>query len=103
MSESDPKVAGTPQIAPPLVPVGINDILRDADVLLALMGKESLDMVADLAAALAASAHAAGAWDIEEAARNVQRVALGHGPVMLVAAMRALTDAIARTERALAA
>jgi len=103
MSESVSKPAGTMPIAPPLVPAGINDILRDADALLALMGKESLDVVAELAATLTASAHAAGAWDIEEAARNVQRVASGHGPVMLAAAMRALTDAIARTERTLAA
>jgi len=72
--------------APPLVPTG----------------KESLVVVADLANALTASAHFAGARDIEEAARNVQRVASGHGPVMLAGAMRALTDAIARTERALA-
>ena len=103
MSESVSKVAATPPIAPPLVPIGINDILRDADALLALMGKESLDVVADLANTLTASAHAAGAIDIEEAARNVRRVASGHGPVMLAGAMRALTDAIARTERAHAA
>jgi len=103
MSDSVSKVAGTAPIAPPLVPLGISDILRDADALLALMGKESLDVVADLAHTLTASAHAAGAWDIEEAARNVQRVASGRGPVMLAGAMRALTDAITRTERALAA
>ena len=103
MSESISKIAATGVIAPPLVPLSINDILRDADTLLALMGKESLDVVADLAATLTASAHAAGAWDIEEAAHNVQRVASGRGPVMLASAMRALTDAIARSHRALAA
>lgn len=89
--------------APPLAPAGINDILQDADALLELMGKESLDVVADLANALTVSAHDAGASDIEEAARNVGRLAAGRGPVVLAAAMRALTEAITRTERALAA
>jgi len=103
MSESGSRVSTKPPIAPPLVPVGINDILRDADALLALMGKESLDVVADLANTLTVSAHAAGALDIEAAAHNIQRVASGRGPVILAGAMRALTDAIARTERALAA
>ena len=87
----------------PLAPVGINDILQDADALLELMGKESLDVVADLANTLTVSAHDAGASDIEEAARNVGRLASGRGPVVLTAAMRALTEAITRTERALAA
>ena len=99
MSDSVSKFSG----APPLAPVGINEILQDADALIALMGKESLDVVAELADRLTVSAHDAGAWDIEEAARNVGRVAGSHGPVVLTAAMRALTDAIARTERALAA
>jgi hypothetical protein len=103
MSNSVSKVGPTLPIAPPLVPIGINDILRDADALLALMGKESLDVVVGLANTLTASAHSAGAWDIEAAARNVQRAASGRGPVMLAGAMRALTDAIARTERAFAA
>jgi hypothetical protein len=40
---------------------------------------------------------------MEEAARNVRSVAVRCGPVMLAGAMRALTEAIARTERALAA
>jgi hypothetical protein len=90
-------------IAPPLAPVAIHDILRDADVLLALMGKETLGVVAELANTLALSAHDVGAWDIEEAASNVRRLASSRGPVVLAGAMRALTEAIARTERALAA
>lgn len=90
-------------IAPPLAPVAIHDILRDADALLALMGKESLGVVAELANTLTLSAHDAGAWEIEEAARNVRRFASSRGPVVLAGAMRALTDAIARTESALAA
>jgi hypothetical protein len=87
-------------VAPPLAPVAIHDILRDADALLALMGKETLSVVAELARTLTASAHEAGAWEIEEAAGNVRRLASSGGPVALAGAMRALTDAIARTENA---
>jgi hypothetical protein len=90
-------------IAPPLAPVAIHDILRDADALLALMGKEPLGVVAELANTLTVSAHHAGAWEIEVAASNVRRLASSRGPVVLAGAMRALTDAIARTESALAA
>jgi hypothetical protein len=103
MSDSVKTSTGSRPLAPPLAPVGINDILQDADALLALMGKESLDVVADLANTLTVSAHDAGALDIEEAAGNVRRVASGHGAVVLAGAIRELTDAIARTERALAA
>jgi hypothetical protein len=103
MSDSGSKSTGVEHVAPPLVPVGITDILRDADVLLELMGKEPLGVVAELANTLTVSAHEAGARDIEEAASNVRRLASGHGPVTLTGAMRALTDAIARTGSAVAA
>jgi hypothetical protein len=103
MSDSGSKFSGAQHVAPPLAPIGITDILRDADVLLELMGKEPLGVVAELANTLTVSAHEAGARDIEEAANNVRRLASGHGPVALTGAMRALTDAIARTERAVAA
>src|SRR5580692_2514765 len=103
MSDSGSKFTGVEHVSPPLAPIGINDILRDADVLIELMGKEPLGVVAELANTLTVSAHQAGARDIEEAASNVRRLASGHGPVALTGAMRELTDAIARTERALAA
>jgi hypothetical protein len=103
MSDSRSKFAGIEYVAPPLAPIGINDILRDADVLIELMGKEPLGVVAELASTLTVSAHQAGARDIEDAASNVRRLASGHSPVALTGAMRELTDAIARTERALAA
>jgi hypothetical protein len=103
MSDSGSKFTGAGHVAPPLAPIGINDILRDADMLLELMGKETLGVVAELANTLTVSAHEAGAQEIEEAARNVRCLASGHGAVALTGAMRALTDAIARTERALAA
>jgi hypothetical protein len=90
-------------IAPPLAPIAIHDILRDADALLALMGKEPLGVVAELANTLTVSAHDAGAWEIEQAASNVRRLASNRGPVVLAGAMRALTDAIARSESAVAA
>src|SRR5215813_6755605 len=101
MSDSKNKDAHVKTAAPPLAPIGIHDILRDADALIALMGQESLDVVAGLASALTISAHDAGAWEIEAAASDVHRLASSHGPVVLAGAMRALTDAIARTERAL--
>jgi hypothetical protein len=103
MSDSGSKSTGVEHIAPPLAPIGIHDILRDANVLLELMGKEPLGVVAELANTLTVSAHQAGLREVEEAASNVRRLALSHGPVALTGAMRALTDAIARTERALAA
>lgn len=103
MSESAKNKTGTLPLAPPLAPIAVNDILQDADALLELMGKESLDVVADLANSLSVSAHQAGASEIEEAARNIGRLASGRGPVVLAGAMRALADAISRTERALAA
>ena len=103
MSNSGSNSTGVAHLAPPLAPIGINDILRDADVLIELMGKEPLGVVAELANTLTVSAHQAGARDIEEAASNVRRLASGHGPVALTGAMRKLTDAIARTERAVAA
>jgi hypothetical protein len=103
MSNSETENAAARPVAPPLAPVGIHDILRDADALLALMGMENLGVVAELANTLSISAHEAGAWEIEEAASTVRRLTLSGGPVVLAGAMRALTDAIARTENAHAA
>lgn len=100
MSNPVAKTAGVQHIAPPLAPVAIHDILRDADALLALMGKETLGVVGELANTLRVSAHEAGAWEIEEAASNVTRLVSSGGPVVLTGAMRSLTDAIARTENA---
>jgi hypothetical protein len=90
-------------VAPPLVPAERDCVLRDADALLTLMGRETLAVVAKLAGTLTASAHHAGAWEIEAAASKIRRIASGTGPVVLTGAMRDLTNAIARTERGLAA
>jgi len=77
--------------------------LRDADVLLEMMGRESLDVVAHLTDLLMDSARGAGAVEIETAAKNVQRVLAEGRPVMLASAMRGLEDAIAQYETSIAA
>jgi hypothetical protein len=95
ISASEPmsvRDGASPSLAPQL-----DEILRDADVLLELIGREPLDVVADLANTLRASAHDAGAREIEAAANDVRRVISGRNPVALTGAIRALTDAITRT------
>jgi hypothetical protein len=82
-------------ISPPLAP---DELLRDADALVELMGREPLAVVAQLADTLTLSAHDAGAWEIEAAASNVRHLASGRGPVVLTRAIHALTEAIARNE-----
>jgi hypothetical protein len=103
MSGSDAKLPGARYVSPPLAPKDVQDVVRDADALLKLMGRETLPVVAELAEILTASAHDAGAWEIEAAASNVRRLASGRSPVVLAAAMHALTDAITRTEKQIAA
>jgi hypothetical protein len=83
-------------ISPSLAPSNFVEILERADSLLALMGSETLDVVADLADSLTGSANDAGATEIAEAANVVRRIASGHKPVALAGAMRDLTAAIAR-------
>jgi len=90
-------------IAPPLAPEGLSGILQNADALLALMGREPLDVVTELADELVRSAHDSGAAEIEAAATDIRRLACARGPVALAGAMHALTEAIARTERLIAA
>jgi hypothetical protein len=103
MSNPATKSQSVRHVAPPLAPIGIHDILRGADALLALMGKEPHTVVATLANTLTVTAHNAGAWEIEAAASNLRRLASGRGRLVLGGAMRALTDAIARTESTLLA
>jgi len=78
-------------------------VLQDADALLALMGREPLCVVAELADTLIHSAHEAGASEIESAANDLRNLISGRGPVALTGAMYALTEAITRTESCLAA
>ena len=102
MSESA-EFATIRHIAPPLVPGKLDGVLRDADLLLTLMGRETLAVVASLAGALTASAHHVGAIEIEAAASNIRRIASGIGPVALTGAMRDLSEALDRTARGFAA
>jgi len=103
MSDPKPKTTDVPGAAPPLVPIDIHDVLRNAEALLALMGKEPLGVVAELANTLAVSAHGAGLQEIEAAAKDVHRLASERGPVVLTGAIRALGEAITGTEKTLAA
>jgi hypothetical protein len=98
-----PVLDSAPSVAPALAPLAVHDVLRDADLLVGLMGKEPLGAVAALADTLMRSAHEVGAWEIEEAASNLRRLASSRGPVALAGGMRALTEAIARIESTLAA
>jgi hypothetical protein len=97
------RFSGDLTIAPALVPDNVSAILEDADALLALMGREPLGVVTELADELIRSAHTAGAAEIEAAASDIRRLASGQGPVALTGAMHALTEAIAHTESLLAA
>jgi hypothetical protein len=90
-------------IAPSLASADLNRILQSADALLALMGREPLNVVAELADELSRSAHSVGAAEIEAAAIEIRRLACARGSVALAGAMHALTAAIARTERLIAA
>ena len=103
MSDKVVKFSGSEASAQPLAPADLNGILQSADALLALMGREPLNVVAELADELIRSAHSAGATEIETAAIDIRRLACVRGPVALTGAMHALTAAIARTERLIAA
>jgi len=98
MSDPKPKAMNVTGVAPPLVPIDVHEVLRNAEALLALMGKEPLGVVAELANTLAVSAHGAGLQEIEAAAKDVHHLASNRGPVVLTGAMRALGEAIAGTE-----
>jgi len=93
----------TPTVAPSIAPADLNGILQNADALLALMGREPLSVVTKLADELIRSAHNAGAVEIEVAAIDLRRLLSGRGPVALAGAMHALSEAIARAERLVAA
>ena len=94
---------GTKMTAPSIVPNDLNAVVQDADAFLALMSKESLRVVTELADELIRSAHEAGAVEIEAAASNIRHLASGKGPVVLTGAMHSLTTAIVHTEGQLAA
>ncbi len=86
------------QSSAPLAPLDLAEVLRDADALLDLMGRESLDVVADLAHSLTDTATYAGAVEVARAANAVLCVVSGPKPVTLVSAMHNLTAAIERAQ-----
>ncbi len=86
--------------APPLVPNEFIEILRDADALLALMGREPLDVVGELATQLTACANEAGAHEIANAASVVSQIASAHEAVALAGAMQRLTAAMSDAQHA---
>lgn len=72
----------------------LNDLLADAENVLANMARGSLPDVADLAQALCVRAHDAGADKISEAANQISHAASGRDYVSLAAPMRQLEEAI---------
>jgi hypothetical protein len=86
--------------SPSLAPASFVEMLRDADQLLALMGSEPLDVVADLASHLTECANDAGAREVAHAASVVGRIASAHDGVALTSAMNNLTSAITDAQRA---
>lgn len=75
-------------------------MLRDADALLALMGREPLDVVGVLATQLTACANDAGAQEIANAASAISRIASAHEGVALTGAMQRLTAAMSHAQHA---
>src|SRR6185437_4421752 len=88
--------------APPLAPTsgGFIEMLRDADTLLELMGREPLGVVGNIATQLSACANEAGAYGITDAARAISRIASARAGAALVGAMQRLASAMSRARRA---
>jgi hypothetical protein len=86
--------------APPLVPAssGLIEMLRDADALLGLMGREPLGVVGSLATQLTACANDAGAHEIANAAIAVSRIASAREGAALAGAMQRLASAMSHAQ-----
>ncbi len=84
--------------APSTVPDSA-DIVQTATAVFELMGSETPGAVAELAGALVASAHDAGAAEIESAASKLRQAASNSSAVVLAGAMHALSDAISHTAK----
>lgn len=87
--------------APPLAPTcsGFIEMLRDADTLLGLMGREPLGVVGNLATQLSACASEAGAYEIADAANAIGRIASAREGAALAGAMQRLAGAMAHAQR----
>ena len=88
--------------APPLAPTssGFIEMLRDADTLLELMGREPLGVVGNLATQLTACANEAGAYEIADAASAISRIASAREGAALAGAMQRLAGAMSRAQHA---
>lgn len=87
-------------VSPPLSPAPDRfiEMLRDADALLALMGRESLGVVGDLATQLTERANDAGEHEIANAASAVGRIACAREGAALAGAMQTLARAMSRAQ-----
>ncbi len=87
--------------APPLAPTSSDflELLRDADALLGLMGREPLGVVANVAMRVTACANDAGAHEIADAASAVSRIASAREGAALAGAMQRLAIAISHAQR----
>jgi hypothetical protein len=85
---------------PSPAPDGFIEMLRDADALLALMGREPLGVVGNIAMQLTACANDAGAHEIANAASAVSRIASTREGAALAGAMQRLTSAMAHAQHA---
>lgn len=83
-------------VSPPLSPApdGFSEMLRDADALLTLMGREPLDVVGSLATQLTERANNAGEHEIANAASAVCRIACAREGAALAGAMQRLASAM---------
>lgn len=93
--------AGVAHVASPsLAPMDLVQVLQDADSLLTLIANRPLPMVAEVAQNLMDSASEAGAQELAQAARAVNRIASGHHQaVALAGAIRDLSAALTRAQR----
>lgn len=86
--------------AQPLAPTASDfiEMLRDADALLGLMGREPLNVVGNLAVQLISCANVASAHEIAEAASAISRIASAREGAALAGAMQRLANAISHAQ-----
>ncbi len=85
--------------APPLAASNLDDLLREADFMLAFVTSGSLPTVARLADALVGSARGVGATKISEAADRLRQAASGHDQVALTRPMLQPAEAVSEERR----
>jgi len=98
MREARESLTNSPLLAP--TSCGLIEMLRDADALLELMGREPLGVVGTLAMQLTTCANDAGACEIADAASAVSRIASAREGAALAGAMQRLASAMSHAQRA---